>query len=229
MKKVILWDFDGTLGYRDGIWSGTLAELIAEHHPELDMPLEVFRPYTKQGFPWDQPDVPHLHLTTADLWWEALEPLFVTAYRGAGLPEERAAWLSKRVRQQYLDRTRWWLFDDTLPTLQTLQERGWTHVIISNHVPELEQLIESLGLAPFVHLVVNSAWIGYEKPHPAIYRHALEELGHPQTVWMVGDNPEADVRGAERAGIPAILVRKHDESVARCCSSLADVIAHVEG
>lgn len=32
---------------------------------------------------------------------------------------------------------------------------------------------------------------------------------------MIGDNPEADVRGAEAAGIPAILVRSDDDGVAR--------------
>ena len=30
---------------------------------------------------------------------------------------------------------------------------------------------------------------------------------------MVGDNPEADVEGARRAGIPAILVRRNGASL----------------
>jgi hypothetical protein len=45
------------------------------------------------------------------------------------------------------------------------------------------------------------------KPHPDAFRMALRAAGAPRAVWMVGDNPIADVRGAEAMGIPAILVR----------------------
>ncbi|WP_228282485.1 HAD hydrolase-like protein [Rubrobacter tropicus] len=34
---------------------------------------------------------------------------------------------------------------------------------------------------------------------------------NPKRVWMVGDDADADVRGAEAAGIPAILVRGRHE------------------
>jgi ribonucleotide monophosphatase NagD (HAD superfamily) len=36
---------------------------------------------------------------------------------------------------------------------------------------------------------------------------ATSLLGEPETVWVVGDNLETDVRGAEAVGLPAILVR----------------------
>ena len=56
----------------------------------------------------------------------------------------------------------------------------------------------------------TSASTGFEKPHPRAFELALEAAGHPDTVWMVGDNPIADVQGAQRLGIPAILVRTAD-------------------
>ncbi len=35
----------------------------------------------------------------------------------------------------------------------------------------------------------------------------LEAVVGADAAWMVGDNPEADVRGAEAVGLPAILIR----------------------
>lgn len=55
---------------------------------------------------------------------------------------------------------------------------------------------------------LSSAAIGYEKPHPRSFRIALEAAQNPANVWMVGDNPIADIAGAEAVGIPAILVRR---------------------
>ncbi|HVS84245.1 MAG TPA: HAD hydrolase-like protein, partial [Gaiellaceae bacterium] len=39
------------------------------------------------------------------------------------------------------------------------------------------------------------------------FRLALRACGDPAEVWMVGDNPIADIEGAEAVGIRAIRVR----------------------
>ena len=100
------------------------------------------------------------------------------------------------------------LFDDTLPALAELRRAGWRHVILSNHVPELPALVDGLGLAGVVDLTLSSATIGFEKPNPQAFAHARRACGDPDELWMVGDNPVADIDGATRAGIPAILVRR---------------------
>ena len=53
----------------------------------------------------------------------------------------------------------------------------------------------------------SSALIGYDKPHPEAFRHALRACGNPARRWMVGANPVADVAGAEALGVPAVLIR----------------------
>lgn len=45
------------------------------------------------------------------------------------------------------------------------------------------------------------------KPEPHLFRLALAGLPPGSRAVMVGDNPDTDVLGARRAGIPAILVR----------------------
>jgi putative hydrolase of the HAD superfamily len=122
--------------------------------------------------------------------------------------EARVAELAHAVRQRYADGTRGWrVFDDTLAALRATAGAGWRNVVLSNHIPELDALVTQLGLADLIERVFSSARTGYEKPHPEAFRIALRAEGNPSRRWMVGDNPLADVAGAEAVGIPAILVR----------------------
>ena len=46
------------------------------------------------------------------------------------------------------------------------------------------------------------------KPSPAYFEAALEALdAEPELTWMVGDDLEADVAGAQRYGLKTVLVR----------------------
>ncbi|MBO0794443.1 MAG: HAD hydrolase-like protein [Ktedonobacteraceae bacterium] len=57
-------------------------------------------------------------------------------------------------------------------------------------------------------------------PYPGAFFNALTRLDHPKMVYMIGDNIEADVLGAEAVGIPAILVRNPDSRAIRFCPDL---------
>jgi putative hydrolase of the HAD superfamily len=206
--RAILWDFDGTLGYRDGMWVGCLVEVLDEHEPGHGWGAADFRPSLRDGFPWHAPDVPHLELATPDAWWAPIETLLAAAYAQVGYDEERARALAALARTRYADPAHSWrLYEDALPTLGWLRDDGWRHVVLSNHVPELEDIIDGLGLGELIHAVVNSARTGYEKPHPEAFAAGRVAAGDPAELWMVGDNPVADVAGAEAAGIQAVLVR----------------------
>jgi putative hydrolase of the HAD superfamily len=209
--RAILWDFDGTLGYRDGMWSGCLVDVLDEHEPGHGWCADDFRPSLRDGFPWHTPDVPHLELATADAWWRPVQSLLAAAYESVGYDEGRSRTLAELARAHYVDPAHGWrLFEDTVPALNRLQNDGWRHVILSNHVPELDGIVEALGLAGLIDAVVNSARTGYEKPHPEAYAAGRAAAGDPDELWMVGDNPTADVAGAQAAGIRAILVRTGD-------------------
>jgi putative hydrolase of the HAD superfamily len=214
LVRAILWDFDGTLGYRDGMWAGCLVETLDEAHPGHGLSRDDFRAALRGGFPWHAPDVSHTELGTPDAWWAPIEALFTRAYADAGYGPE----LAPLARARYTTHG-WSLFDDTLPALESLRGHGYRHVILSNHVPELEQIVTRLGLQ--VDAVVNSAVTGYEKPHPEAFAAGRRAAGDPDELWMVGDNPVADVAGAEAAGIPALLVRRDG------AMSLADAAAHI--
>lgn len=226
-QKIILWDFDGTLGYRTGRWSGALAEVLDQQLTSTRFAGEDFRPFLRTGFPWHHPEADHLHLTTAELWWTEIERVLAQAYIGVGFSPGEAAHYAKLAHRKYLEPAGWSLFDDVQPTLHQLSAMGWSHVILSNHVPELAQLVEAIGLRAYVAHVFTSALIGYEKPHPEAFRLPLAALGSPEQVWMIGDNDKADIEGAEAVGIPAILVRSTSSIAKRCCQNLQDVIQYL--
>jgi putative hydrolase of the HAD superfamily len=210
-SRVILWDFDGTLAERPGMWRGCMEEVLDEHEPGHQIASDMLRPFLRDGFPWHNPDTAHPELSDVEAWWGRVEPILSRGYEGVGYPTERARTLGRLARERYVDGQHWQLFEDTVPTLAALRDEGWRHVILSNHVPELGSIVTHLGLDGLVDATVNSAETGYEKPHPEAFAQARLAAGDPETIWMVGDNPRADVAGAEAVGIPAVLVRTdHD-------------------
>jgi putative hydrolase of the HAD superfamily len=223
---VILWDFDGTLAEHPGMWGGCMLEVLDEHEPNHGIAPGSFRPFLAEGFPWHTPHLAHPELGTTEAWWERVEPLLANGYAGVGISDERATTLARLARERYVDVQQWHLFGDVLPVLSHLQKRGWRHLVLSNHVPELGTIVTHLGLDGLFEGIVNSAESGYEKPHPEAFALARRVAGDPPTIWMVGDNPTADVAGAEAAGIPAILVRRDEtdgQGVARRAPDLHGV------
>jgi putative hydrolase of the HAD superfamily len=219
-----LWDFDGTLAFRPGMWRGCLSETLDEHQPGHGIAPEELGPFLRDGFPWHRPETAHPELCEPEVWWQTIEGLLARAYQGVGINGPRARELARLARHRYIDVSGWRLYDDTVPTLERLHADGWGHVIVSNHVPELSRLVESLGLSTLIDTVFSSAVTGYEKPHRAAFEIALQHCEFPRRVWMIGDNPVADVVGAEAAGIPAILVRSNGEQGIRHAADLRAVV-----
>src|SRR5262245_4706619 len=94
----------------------------------------------------------------------------------------------------------------TLEMLSTLKRR-YRLGLLSNltHAPAALRIIDKLGMTPFFDAVLVSGELGYRKPHPRVFLTLLEQLGTTKehTVF-VGDNLDADVRGAQQAGIQPI-------------------------
>jgi len=220
MRRYILWDFDGTLARRQNQWSGALLETITRLEPTVACELLQLRPHMQADFPWHKPEIGHEHLATPDDWWAEVFPIIERAFIAVGVCPSRAAELAREARSVYLDTTRWEVFDDCVPALTALQQVGWSHAILSNHVPELASLIAALDLRQYFVGVFSSAALGFEKPHPRAFRLTLDALKQPEQVWMIGDNYNADVVGAEQVGIPAILVRSTHPAARYRCETL---------
>lgn len=237
-SRWLVWDFDGTLAHRPGMWSGAVCEVLERALPTgAAISREQVAPWLQSGFPWHTPDVAHTRCGSPERWWATLAPVLVRAlYQSArpgpasppggsaALPHNEVdhamsadstlSWqyaerLWPAVRAAYLRPDAWQVYPDTVEALRALSGEGWHHAVLSNHVPELPALMQSLGLWPFFEVVVHSAAIGWEKPNVAAFDALRRRL--PSTVErlvMIGDSRRADVDGARRAGWEAILVRQ---------------------
>ncbi|MGH7666476.1 MAG: HAD family hydrolase [Candidatus Dormibacteria bacterium] len=93
--------------------------------------------------------------------------------------------------------------------LAGLRARGLRLGLCSNapYPPTLmREQLERLEVAQYFDATVFSSEIGWRKPDPRIFRELLSRLGlSAAEVWFVGDEWEADIEGAEAAGMRAIL------------------------
>lgn len=216
----LVWDFDGTLGYRTGGWSKACVDVLRGADAVSGVAIEDVRPHLQEGFPWQTPGQPHTDISSADDWWEQLYPTFAAAFEANGVPPGRSRELATQVRPTYLEEG-WQLYDDTLPALSRLSAAGWTHLVLSNHVPELPSILDGLGLTEQIEELFVSAETGYEKPHPEAFTPVLSTIEDDATAWMVGDSYRADVEGATAVGLSAILVRRAHPDAEHYCESLS--------
>jgi len=109
-------------------------------------------------------------------------------------------------RLQQADR-RLALYDDVLPALGGLRDKGLTLGLISNVDRDITPLLAGLGLPALLAVVVTSQEAGATKPHPEIFRLALRRANvRPAEAVFVGDQYQIDIVGAERAGMRGVLL-----------------------
>jgi FMN phosphatase YigB (HAD superfamily) len=99
------------------------------------------------------------------------------------------------------------LYEDSLPALIALKDRGLKLAALSNWDYSLHRVVAMLGLGPYLDEVIASLEEGVEKPEPKIFRIAMERLGATTNETLhVGDHPIDDVQGALGADIRAVLL-----------------------
>jgi HAD superfamily hydrolase (TIGR01509 family) len=106
------------------------------------------------------------------------------------------------------------LFPEVLETLTLIRQHGIKTGIVTNAsqpmwIRDIE--IEGHGLLKhFPECRISAADVGYLKPHPAIFQTALTQLSvEPAETVFVGDNPIADIAGAQGVGLRAVLRVTH--------------------
>ncbi|MBA2487906.1 MAG: HAD-IA family hydrolase [Chloroflexi bacterium] len=125
------------------------------------------------------------------------------------LPDE----LFRAIEDAFQQRSAWHIFPDVIPALDRLRQEGVRLAVISNWVWGAPELLHDLELAGHFESLIVSARMGYQKPHRAIFDHAIDLMSvAPERAIHVGDSYRADVLGARAAGITPILIdrRLHD-------------------
>ena len=129
---------------------------------------------------------------------------------GFGVAPEIASQVLVKARQSL----RFRLYDDALPTLKLLKDRGLKLGLISNVSEDILSIIKDLGLEPYLDFQVTSLEVGVDKPHPDIFRAALRKAGSvAEETTYIGDQYDSDVVGAWGVGMKAVLLDRSDSFV----------------
>ena len=91
--------------------------------------------------------------------------------------------------------------------LSSLRGRVTLVACTNGPAPLQNSKLDVHGLRPLLDGAVISGELGIRKPAPGIFAAALAEAGcAPEQAWMVGDNAEHDIGGAQACGIPTVWV-----------------------
>lgn len=140
-------------------------------------------------------------LETALALWRAFHRRLL---EGMGLGEHAEA-VSAELVSRWKDPALWPLTPGAEETLRALKAQGYRLAVVSNWDATLPEILEVVGLKRYFDHLAVSALSGHAKPDPRLFEEALSALGvAPEEAVHVGDS-EADLLGAEAAGVRALL------------------------
>ncbi len=110
------------------------------------------------------------------------------------------------------------LFPGTINVLNELSDK-YNLQIITNGFKNIQyKKLESSGIVKFFKNVFTSEDFGYKKPHPLIFKKALEITDtSPNSAIMIGDNLEVDILGSIQQGMQAIHFNSNKDPLHNHC------------
>jgi FMN phosphatase YigB (HAD superfamily) len=133
-------------------------------------------------------------------------------------------------------------YPDAVATLKSLKKQGYRLGLYSNATDDLlvQRLINRNGLRPWLSPTFSSAGWGWRKPKREPFELIAQRWGlPPEEVVVIGDTLQADILGAQNAGMKSILVTMNEApsnadnghiqstAVANNLSILPEIIAQV--
>lgn len=106
------------------------------------------------------------------------------------------------------------LFDGVKELLDDIRLLGIPTAIVTDLTAQIQfRKVVYFGLDQYFDYIVTSEEAGFDKPHEAPFQMALKKM-RPKgdCIWMIGDNPINDIRGA-REKINSVTLQKIHEGV----------------
>lgn len=106
------------------------------------------------------------------------------------------------------------LFEGVLEVLEYLSNRYVLHIITNGFQEVQHKKLHNSGIKNYFQTVTTSEEVGLKKPHPVIFKRALEKAtaGASESL-MVGDTFEADILGAEGVGMHTLYFNYREEGI----------------
>ncbi|TYB93759.1 MAG: noncanonical pyrimidine nucleotidase, YjjG family [Kosmotoga sp.] len=128
----------------------------------------------------------------------------------------------KKTSKEYLDELSKLAFfmPGAEKALKYLKQKGQRMAVITNGVERVQQgRSKKVNLDRFIEFVLTSERVGKPKPEPEIFFEASKRSGVPlEKSIYIGDNPDSDLQGAQRAGIDFILFDSDDKAIELDCT-----------
>jgi putative hydrolase of the HAD superfamily len=198
----VLLDVGDTLVRADPSWRDVYARVFGSHG--ITATAEDFEAAFRAA--WREWELEGPFEASEEASFQRLMALDRLVFGRLGYPDLPESFF-RDVDREFRKRSAFFVFPDVIPALDALQGAGLRLAVVSNWGWAAPELLQTLELARHFEVLSISARVGYQKPHPAIFEHALELLDvRPDEAVHVGDDPMADVQGARRAGIDAVLL-----------------------
>jgi len=199
--RAVIFDLDGTLMNTADSWRRGVAAMLADHS-EVN------------------------HEDALRLWVEMIDTHF-PYYLSAGQTFQENRTVRLRDWKEALgipggdDDTTWWhLYDEAAksswapyPEVETVLS-DLAHlplgVVTNGDSAQQREKLAKLGLEDFFSVTVCSGDLGVAKPSPEIFAFAARKLGCPaESCAFVGDDWDADIEGASRAGMLPVWINRN--------------------
>lgn len=209
--RAVIFDFGGTLMYGREDWEPVIAkadDALTSYLRSQGMDLNIttfphqFRKYLANYFKQREKDL--------------LETTYTSVLREL-LKEKGYDEVPDDILRSALDalfavtQSNWELEGDAIQTLRKLEGNGYRLGIISNagDDQDVQQLAARFGIRQYFDFILSSAACSYRKPHSRIFEMALSKWYLlPTEAAMVGDNLDADIYGAQNAGMYGIWISR---------------------
>ncbi len=208
----VIFDLGDTLIYFNAVWNdavsrataGEMAAFFTHKRIELDEAalVEIFIAEREAG--QAVAERTHMEVTCGASLRAALEKIQAPAEAFRLAPE------AVRIYFKYGEAA-WTAYPDAQATLRLLHRQGYRLGTLSNSTddPNIQRIVNRLGLRPWLSPVFSSAGLGVRKPQRAPFDLILSRWGlPPEAVVMVGDTLNADISGAHAAGMRAVLITR---------------------
>ena len=203
MIRLIIFDFDGTLGDTRGniilTMTQTLAQLGYPAQDEETIAATIGVPLEKgfeQMLPGIGPD-------------------------GVALCAKTYRDIFQKNRKQMIPK----LFPHVKDTLAALQEAGYVLTIASSRsYGSLKEFLSEMGIEPYISYVLGANSVTHAKPHPEPVLKTMADMGFPaEETLVVGDMP-VDIQMGKGAGAHTCAVTYGNASREDLAAAGADII-----
>ena len=199
MKKTVIFDFGGTLDTNGIHWSVMFSDAYKKAGENI--PSEIF----------------NYAYVNADRDLKMLDKKNIKSYEDLIMKQAELQWgyLKPESGKDKLQKAAENIIDEMNENISlsknilTDLKKSHCLALVSNFYGNLGRMCESIDLARFFDVMIDSETEGIEKPHPGIFSIALKRLNaKPEDTFVVGDSYERDIVPAKILGCRTIWLKK---------------------